>query len=226
MYGPLLLEQALSDVPLFGKKKANISAVIEKTLRSNPSAADVKTERPSHLSIYPETLHGHSIAASLRTMRDVAGQKALKQKKGSATTDYDAENGAVGEVADKIADLSVSQEGPRSCRQLHEDLLSVLPQANWLNPEAQSDIDHAMLLRAKERYLFDPARNRAVVSDDLWLRYLWDWIAGRLSHVFARTLMSGCGLTCHRCRGRCRGWRHETSPLRSQLHGCGYDLGQ
>ncbi|KAG7147023.1 putative WD repeat-containing protein C12G12.01c like [Verticillium longisporum] len=62
MYGPLLLEQALSDVPLFGKKKANIPAVIEKTLRSNPSAADVKTERPSHLSIYPETLHGHSIA--------------------------------------------------------------------------------------------------------------------------------------------------------------------
>ncbi|KAG7100627.1 SEH-associated protein 4 like [Verticillium longisporum] len=177
MYGPLLLEQALSDVPLFGKKKANIPAVIEKTLRSNPSAADVKTERPSHLSIYPETLHGHSIAVSLRTMRDVAGKKASKQKKASATTDHATENGAVGEVADEIADLSVSEEGPKSCRQLHEDLLSVLPQANWLNPEAQSDIDHAMLLRAKERYLFDPARNRAVVSDDLWLRYLWDWIA-------------------------------------------------
>ncbi|KAM0334274.1 hypothetical protein ACHAQA_001296 [Verticillium albo-atrum] len=177
MYGPLLLEQALSDVPIFGKKKANIPAVIEKTLRSSPSAADVKTERPSHLSIYPETLHGHSIAGSLRNMRDVAGSKGPAQATTSKKPETTAGNDTVGEAANNLADLSVSEEGPKSCRQLHEDLLSVLPQANWLNPEAQSDIDHAMLLRAKEKYLFDPAKNRAVVSDDLWLRYLWDWIA-------------------------------------------------
>ncbi len=35
-----------------------------------------------------------------------------------------------------------------------------------------------MLLRAKEKYLFDFALNQTIAADDPWLRDTWAWVAG------------------------------------------------
>lgn len=170
MYGPLLVEQALADAPVFGSDKANVPALIEKTLQSPSSETDIRVERPSLVDPSLSTpLRDRPIAERLRATR-----KSIVKHKTETETEVDG-------LANQLQASSVSEDGPTSCAQLHEDLLSVLPQAEQLTPEAQSDVDHVMLLRAKEKYLLDPVTNRNVVSDDLWLRYLWDWVAGEHS---------------------------------------------
>ncbi|KAF5521711.1 putative WD repeat-containing protein [Colletotrichum aenigma] len=91
MLGPLFVEEALSDIAIFGPDKVDVQTIVDKTLQARFSAADLNTQN--------------------------------------------------------------------------------------LSTESQCLLDHVMLLRAKEKYLFDCNVNRAVVSDDPWLRYMWDWIA-------------------------------------------------
>lgn len=164
IYGPLLMEQALNGVPLFGEQKADVQTVVEETLHGHPSAADVHTTRPVNPSVPPGAVKGKKIGEKLRALREMVIRAGTSGRGG---------------IASELAKASLSDAGPVSCRELHESLLSVLPQAKDLPPDAQADVDNAMLLRAKERYLFEPSVNRGVVSDDLWLKYIWDWIAGR-----------------------------------------------
>ncbi|KAJ0286458.1 hypothetical protein CBS470a_005844 [Colletotrichum nupharicola] len=91
MLGPLFVEEALSDIAIFGPDKVDVQTIVDKTLQARFSAADLNTQN--------------------------------------------------------------------------------------LSTESQCLLDHVMLLRAKEKYLFDCNVNRAVVADDPWLRYMWDWIA-------------------------------------------------
>jgi len=73
---------------------------------------------------------------------------------------------------------SIQQPMSTTNQELHELHLSSLVGAKGFPMEAQKVIDHTMLLRAKEKYLFDCEANRKVVSDDPWLRDVWAWIAG------------------------------------------------
>ncbi|ROT35719.1 WD repeat domain-containing protein [Sodiomyces alkalinus F11] len=174
MYGPLLVEQALADVPIFGPDKANVSFMIEKTLQSPSSEADIQLARPLHPDPLLSTPMGdRPIAERLRVTR-----KTLRLHNKTRHSEAGGMETAVDGLNDRLQDSSISPDRPASCSQMHEELLSILPQAEQLSSEVQSDVDHVMLLRAKERYLLDPVRNRNVVSDDLWLRYLWDWVAG------------------------------------------------
>ena len=47
-----------------------------------------------------------------------------------------------------------------------------------LSNRAQYILDHTMLLRAREGYLFNFQRNQEVVADDIWLQDVWAWVAG------------------------------------------------
>lgn len=177
MYGPLLLEKALQDVPIFGPHRANVQPAIDKTLQSKPSAETLQTKRPTIPNLPPTLLKGRPIADRLRALRKAIREAdVLDEDQGEPDGSAATLNSS---LVDGFEHISISQGAPTSCRQLHESLLSVLPLATQLPNEAQSDIDHTMLLRAKERYLLDPMTNRTVVSDDLWLRYIWDWIAGK-----------------------------------------------
>ncbi|RYP36828.1 hypothetical protein DL767_003218 [Monosporascus sp. MG133] len=82
------------------------------------------------------------------------------------------------ELNESLVGLSITSVGQLSNRQLHEKLLALTQGARGLPKEAQAVLDHVMLLRAKENYLFDCASNREIVADDPWLQDLWDWIAG------------------------------------------------
>ena len=45
-------------------------------------------------------------------------------------------------------------------------------------------LDHFMLRRALDGYLFNCKVNKTVVTDDQWLHDLWEWIQGKFSVIF------------------------------------------
>lgn len=57
----------------------------------------------------------------------------------------------------------------------HYSALSHLPSTK----SAHEQLDHVMLRRATEGYLFDCVANKDVIEEDPWLQDVWEWIAGR-----------------------------------------------
>lgn len=158
LLGPLLTEKALSDIPLFGSERANINGLVEKTMQTGVSSEELSTERPSEEIDLPEVVSADSSVAQ----KLVAIRKALKDVSLAASTDSGAQP--------KIA-------APPQL-QCHESLLTETKAASMLSNKAQVVLDHTMLLRAREGYLFNYQRNQKVVADDIWLRDVWAWVAG------------------------------------------------
>jgi hypothetical protein len=81
-------------------------------------------------------------------------------------------------------EVSSSQEAPStdtpsSQLQRHEMLLTQLQTMSRVSSKVQAVLDHTMLLRAKEGYLFNCAKNQEIVADDSLLRDVWTWVAGK-----------------------------------------------
>ncbi|KZL84616.1 wd repeat domain-containing protein [Colletotrichum incanum] len=172
MLGPLFVEEALSDIPIFGPNKADVQSIVDKTLQSKFSAAELNSRLVGNANkALPALDNSKSTAERMRALRSELKGKA-KDSETNGT-----ESSTMEESISSLAQLSISREGPVSCRHMHESLLSLPLKAPDLSTEAQCLLDHVMLLRAKEKYLFDCNINRVVVSDDPWLRYVWDWIA-------------------------------------------------
>jgi len=69
-------------------------------------------------------------------------------------------------------------------REVHENLhysMLSLGSSRKLNSEL---LDHVMLRRALDGYLFDCGVNRIVATDDHWLQDLWEWIQGTSNRGF------------------------------------------
>lgn len=175
--GPLLTEKALADVPIFGPDKARVLDRINDTLQDS-QATPVILEHVDEISRpLPETLHNASTISQKLTsigsyIKDEqadqqAGDEQQAQRSSSRPSDY------------RPHEIFLASNSLGSCREIHEALLATLATVKGLPREAQCIVDHSMLLRAKEKYLFDAATNRNVLSDDPWRRFLWDWIAGQ-----------------------------------------------
>ncbi|KAF6842454.1 WD repeat domain-containing protein [Colletotrichum musicola] len=172
MLGPLFVEQALTDIAIFGPNKVDVQSIVDKTLQSKFSAADLNSKLVGSVDRSPPSLDkSKTIAERMRALRSNLKEKAkLFEASG-------VEISALEESTSSLAQLSLSTDGPVSCRHMHESLVSLPLKARGLSTESQCLLDHVMLLRAKEKYLFDCNINRSVVSDDPWLRFVWDWIA-------------------------------------------------
>lgn len=70
---------------------------------------------------------------------------------------------------------------PKVQRERHERSLSEKMESLGLPREGHAVLDHIMLLRAKEKYLFSTETNQRVVADDPWLQDVWGWVAGMLT---------------------------------------------
>lgn len=170
MLGPIMVEKALHEVPIFGPDRKDLSSIVEEATNSAASAY-VLTDLDADNRPLPEALFKTStIAEKLRALR--AHVKAKPKEE------------SVDAVSQSVADVSLSATDPPTNCELHEELLSTLMAALGLPREAWAVIDHVMLFRAKEKYLFNPSTNIAVVDDDPWLRYLWGWIRGELTHRY------------------------------------------
>ena len=150
---PLLTEQALSDMPVFGPGKVDVRSSVAKTLADtsteHPLAAEVSQDLSSSVLFEQAT----SVAEKLRVLR-------LAAKQGKDEPD----------------------EALLSQLERHEKLLTATNDMAGLSSKERFVVDHTMLLRAQEGYRFDFAKNQKIVADDPWLRDVWVWVAGEFCH--------------------------------------------
>lgn len=178
MLGPLLIERALSDVPLFGPESANIRINAEEALRTHHSPSlTVDNTGASDIPL-PESYHRASLVApKLRALRAFARNEL---KSAMPANGVKPRIGDIRALQTGTSVMSLASDSLGSCREIHDALLACLPEADGLPRDAQCVIDNSILLRAKEKYLFDAVANRDIVADDPWVVYVWDWIASEL----------------------------------------------
>ncbi|KAK0623529.1 hypothetical protein B0T14DRAFT_182495 [Immersiella caudata] len=154
LLGPLFTERALSDIALFGSERPNINALVEGVISSHTDVDEMMAEMSADEPDIPaEFLRASSLAEKLTALRTNAhGEKSQT-------------NSSPGGV-------------PTSQLQRHERLLTELKTMGRLSSKAQAVLDHTMLLRAREGYLFNYIKNQKIVADDSWLSDIWAWVAG------------------------------------------------
>ena len=180
MLGPLLIEKSLSDVPLFGPDGVDIKTNAEEALKIHKSSSSLAVEDiEKGDALLPESFYQASaVAAKIRALRAFVRDEL---------NSHDPANGVKPRVGDtkvlesQTSAMSLASDSLGSCREIHDALLTSLIEADGLPREAQCVIDHTILLRAKEKYLFDAVANRDIVADDPWVKFVWDWIACKLS---------------------------------------------
>ncbi|KAG8416736.1 hypothetical protein J3458_007298 [Metarhizium acridum] len=173
--GPLITEQVLSDVPIFGPEKTGIADRISDALKDSVSVSATiehvdEISRPLPDSFFNAT----SITQKLKSIRAYVRDEQADQK---AEDEQREQGNGPKHLDNRPNEISLASNSLVSCREIHEALLGTLATVKGLPREAQCVVDHSMLLRAKEKYLFDAATNRTVLSDDSWRRFLWDWVA-------------------------------------------------
>lgn len=177
MLGPLLVEQALAEVPLFGPDSVDIRTYIETTLRSTISASASVEDATATTSPLPAAFHDAStVAPKIRALR------AFVRDEFKAPVSANGVKPRAGDtkiVQTETSEMSLASDSLGSCREIHDALLASLVEAEGLPREAQNIINHTTLLRAKEKYLFDAVANRDIVADDPWVKYVWDWVASQ-----------------------------------------------
>jgi len=159
--GPLLSERVLEDKPLFGPNKINVQSLLDKA-----SVSDIHAEQ---LAIGDEVRKGDFSATLSRATSIAEKLAALRLALKETTSPHSAVTGV--------------QAGGESTiqRDRHEKLLIKAKDIGRFPTDAQVTLDHAMLLRAKENYLFNYERNQQIVADDPWLRDVWAWVTGNAS---------------------------------------------
>lgn len=167
---PIRTQHALDSTPLFGIPKSRIATNVASQLKSIVSP-NLEVEHLDQISPHlPDDFHSATtVAGKLRSIRHF-----LQKESSADESTTDGKN--VRSLRKGDGNLSLASNSLESCREFHEALLGTLI-SEGLPREAQGIVDHTMLLRAKERYLFDATLNRNIVADDPWKRYLWDWVA-------------------------------------------------
>jgi hypothetical protein len=153
IFGPLLTEQALSDMPIFGPQKCNVRSLVEKTMTRTPTeerlVAEVSAASSQSSALFDDA---PSVADKLKALR-------LASRQGKEQPD----------------------EALLSQLERHEKLLTDIKDMPGLSRNERFAADHTMLLRAHEGYRFDFAKNQKIVADDPWLQDVWVWVAGKLT---------------------------------------------
>ncbi|KAI8957127.1 hypothetical protein F5Y11DRAFT_340799 [Daldinia sp. FL1419] len=176
MMGPLNIDQAFKDQPIFGSSKEPLNAVVQQTLSSPPPTVDPICDFEASTEPLPELFTSASTTADkLRGLRQYSKQtlEAAKQ-----LGDKERQQSVIKDLDRSLSELSTKGDVLPTNRQLHERLLTSILDSRGFPKEAQLVLDHIMLLRSKEKYLFDYAANRDIAADDPWLRELWNWVAG------------------------------------------------
>ncbi|KAK4185341.1 SEH-associated protein 4 [Podospora australis] len=146
---PLVTELELADKPVFGSDRVDVPTLLEKAISIPPyEYLTVKTTK----KVDPPSsfLEAPTIAEKLKALRSFLQETETQDS---------------------------SVESPSQLER-HEKLLYDTRNAVQFSSKAQFVLDHAMLFRAQEGYLFNYITNQKVVADDPWLRDVWAWVAG------------------------------------------------
>lgn len=165
--GPLFTEGLLFDVPLFGPEKADAAALVKEALQMSAQYENLVIDEAALDVTAKLDLSGAlTVADKLKALRLYSQEHLLRPKSRSR-----ASNGK--KESSKQADTE-----PKVQRERHEKFLSEKMDSLGLPSEGHAVLDHIMLLRAKEKYLFSAETNQRVVADDPWLQDAWGWVAG------------------------------------------------
>ncbi|KAI1374582.1 hypothetical protein F4677DRAFT_425514 [Hypoxylon crocopeplum] len=175
MMGPLNVDEAFIDKALFGSRKEPVNAIVQQALLSPVPTTDPICDLEASTEGLPELYTNASKTADkLRGLRKYSKDVLEPSKQHNDKP----RQSSIGDLERSLTDLSMKGNGLPSNRELHERLLLSTMDTKGFPKEAQVVIDHTMLLRSREKYLFDYVANRDIIGDDPWLRDLWDWIAG------------------------------------------------
>ncbi|OIW33927.1 hypothetical protein CONLIGDRAFT_201545 [Coniochaeta ligniaria NRRL 30616] len=163
--GPLFTESLLSDVPLFGPEKADVETLVKEALQLSAQYEDLVVDEAAANTPRLDLRGAVTVADKLKALRQYSQEHLSRpQSRG---------RGANGKDSPKQADME-----PKVQRERHERVLSEKMESLGLPSEGHEILDHIMLLRAKEKYLFGTETNQRVVADDPWLQDVWGWVAG------------------------------------------------
>jgi hypothetical protein len=159
--GPLFATAVKSNVPTFGtdkfqspKIRARLDNAIKKSLQSSEDPiVDLLA------SVDLETSQTLSNTGISQSQLEGKGSKTGGSENASADSNPSKKVYTSREVHDR----------------LHYSTLSLVP-----STKSRSELlDHVMLRRAMDGYLFDCKVNKTVTADDQWLQELWEWIKGK-----------------------------------------------
>jgi hypothetical protein len=161
--GPLYATAAKTEVPIFGPDKFT-----SKTAQQLLNATIIQNLRSEN----------NSVVNLLSTKKPRMGHELsnISQSGGSLSEDLDKLQLEAQE--DAKAKLTTSKK-ISSNRQLHEEA-HYTSRLDSTSAESKDELlDHVMLQRAIDGYLFDCKINKAIVRDDVWSQYIWEWIEGK-----------------------------------------------
>lgn len=158
--GPLFATEAKAAIPVFGPDK----------FRSKDTKLKVDTAVKDSLKSLE-----HSVINLLEPPDADAGPTSS--------------NLTVGLLGDQLDQLSISKNdildpenavpaSMYSSRELHDRSHFSSFSFRGSTGSLSDKLDNVLLRRAKSGYLFDCKNNKRIVSDDAWLRDVWDWIDG------------------------------------------------
>lgn len=189
---PLLIEQLLDKIPIFGANGHNLVAEIvngmaelpplEGLVRDELQPEGLSTEAPEHPALGPKM----SISDQMKAIRKfLLAYKAYMASRGGTQVEKLAESverlGIDQSEGGKEATTTTQQPArPKlpTHRELHEKHLMVLYDTSPLNRVAKCIVDNLMLFRARALYVFNFKKNIQLVSDDPWLSDMWAWMLG------------------------------------------------
>lgn len=181
---PVAFEEALADIPIFASDATEINGAIQKAQKDRAAQIDADAlEQAKKSRLPPEYFSAKTVAKKLKILRQYEKQHLRQQaKKGGGaqaagtTTGSTILSSSRTDLTDSTASLASLSGRPLTSQELHESLLTSTLARQGFPSEAQAVLDHVMLLRAKERYLFNCVLNQEIVADDPWLRDVWGWV--------------------------------------------------
>ncbi|KAI1429230.1 hypothetical protein F5Y12DRAFT_782001 [Xylaria sp. FL1777] len=156
--GSLLIDDAVKYTPLFGNEKESVATIVSHVLESLPPETDKVLDFEAKESLPQSFADAGTTADKILVLRKYA---------------YQSRETTPGEGTGLVSN-----------RQAHENLLATTLNTKGFAKAAQIVLDHVILLRSYEKYLFDYAANINIVSDDPWLKDLWLWVARASSAAY------------------------------------------
>ncbi|CZS93530.1 uncharacterized protein RCO7_10584 [Rhynchosporium graminicola] len=164
---PLASIAVKSDVAVFGPERFTtekmISALYEEVKKSLESTEDLVVDL---LAPQSTALGARTSTASVPESVDDFIQLSLEPKESKRQSAF----AVTSSESALFATLSSREQNEKS----HFTATSRNPSTK----ATREHLNHVMLHRAVQGYLFEPKANRDVVVDDPWLQDVWEWIAG------------------------------------------------
>jgi WD repeat-containing protein mio len=180
MMGSLLIDDAVKNISLFGDRKESIETIASNVLELPPPKEDPDLDLGEKDDLLQSLNDTKTTAEKILALRKHAQNTGQSQELFGRDKYMTTPNDGVDKTP---LDATWSGTGLVSNQQAHEDLLTTTLNAKGVPRKAQVVLDHIMLLRAKEKYLFDYAANMNITSDDPWLKDMWLWVA-RTCYLF------------------------------------------